>query len=79
MNETETETGLSSRSGESVARAVCVALLSVPYALTCREIAMDRAELQAKIEELMRQYHDEEIDGATYAQMMMELTASAQE
>ncbi|MFF3725662.1 hypothetical protein ACFYYM_25190 [Streptomyces erythrochromogenes] len=61
---------------------------SVPYvsrycphlaALTCWEISMDRTELQAKIEELMRQYHDEEIDGATYFQAMMELTASAQE
>ncbi|MER5570332.1 hypothetical protein ABT083_29630 [Streptomyces goshikiensis] len=40
---------------------------------------MDRTELKAKIDELMRQYSDEEIDGATYAQLMMELTASAQE
>ncbi|MFD5098901.1 hypothetical protein [Streptomyces albidochromogenes] len=40
---------------------------------------MDRTELQAKIDELMRHYHDEEIDGAPYAQAMMELTASAQE
>ncbi|MDX5568023.1 hypothetical protein PYK79_38735 [Streptomyces sp. ID05-04B] len=40
---------------------------------------MDRAELKAKIDELMRQYDKEEIDGATYAQAMMELTASAQE
>lgn len=40
---------------------------------------MDRTELRAEIDELMRQYHDEEIDGATYAQAMMELTASAQE
>ncbi|MEV3855072.1 hypothetical protein AB0J38_12185 [Streptomyces sp. NPDC050095] len=40
---------------------------------------MDRAELKAKIDELMRQYDDEEIDGETYAQAMMELTASAQE
>ena len=30
------------------------------------------------IEELMRQYADEEIDGATYAQRTMELTSSAQ-
>jgi len=52
-----------------------------PYleALTCWERTMDRTELQAKIDELMRQYDDEEIDGATYAQAMMELTASAQE
>lgn len=40
---------------------------------------MDRDELKAQIDELMRQYQDEEIDGATYAQRMMELTASAQE
>ncbi|MFD0264430.1 hypothetical protein ACFVH7_39900 [Kitasatospora indigofera] len=39
---------------------------------------MDRAELKASIEELMRQYDEEEIDGATYAQAMMELTASEQ-
>ena len=31
-----------------------------------------------QIDELMRQYADEEIDGATYAQKMMELTSSAQ-
>ncbi|MFC8368332.1 hypothetical protein [Streptomyces sp. NPDC057238] len=40
---------------------------------------MDRTELQAKIDELMRQYDEEKIDGATYAQAMMELTASARE
>ncbi|MGC5365760.1 hypothetical protein ACPXCE_29520 [Streptomyces sp. DT24] len=40
---------------------------------------MDRTELKAKIDELMRQYDNEEIDGAAYAQAMMELTASAQE
>ena len=40
---------------------------------------MDRDELKAKIEELMRQYQEEEIDGETYAREMMELTASAQE
>lgn len=39
---------------------------------------MTRGELKAQIDELMRQYADEEIDGATYAQSMMELTASAQ-
>lgn len=39
---------------------------------------MTRDELKAQIDELMRQYADEEIDGATYAQSMMELTASAQ-
>lgn len=39
---------------------------------------MERAELKAKIEELMRQYGAEEIDGETYQQRMMELTTSAQ-
>lgn len=39
---------------------------------------MTRKELKKAIDELMRQYHDEEIDGATYAQLMMELTTSAQ-
>ena len=39
---------------------------------------MTREELKEQIEELMRQYADEEIDGATYSQKMMELTASAQ-
>ena len=39
---------------------------------------MDREELKAAIDELMRQYADEEIDGATYAEKMMELTSSAQ-
>ncbi|WP_326657208.1 hypothetical protein [Streptomyces sp. NBC_00385] len=34
---------------------------------------------RAKIDELMRQYDEKEIDGATYAQAMMDLTASAQE
>ncbi|WP_322985506.1 hypothetical protein [Streptomyces sp. S584] len=48
-------------------------------ALTCCEISMDRTELKAKIDELMRQYDEEEIDGATYAQAMMELTSSTQE
>ncbi|MEU2587932.1 hypothetical protein ABZ612_34610 [Streptomyces avermitilis] len=67
------------RPGESAVRAVRVALLSHLEALTWWEITMDRTELQAKIDELMRQYDNEEIDGATYAQAMMELTASAQE
>lgn len=40
---------------------------------------MDRDELQANINELMRQYDEEEIDGATYAQEMMDLTSSAQD
>ena len=40
---------------------------------------MTREELKAQIDELMRQYADEEIDGATYAQKMMELTTSARD
>lgn len=39
---------------------------------------MSRDELKEQIDELMRQYADEEIDGNTYAQKMMELTTSAQ-
>lgn len=39
---------------------------------------MTREELKAQIDELMRQYADEEIDGVTYQQKMMELTTSAQ-
>ena len=39
---------------------------------------MTREELKAQIDELMRQYADGEIDGATYASKMMELTSSAQ-
>ena len=39
---------------------------------------MTREELKEQIDELMRQYADEEIDGATDAQKMMELTSSAQ-
>ena len=39
---------------------------------------VDREELKAKIDELMRQYDEREIDGATYSQRMMELTTSAQ-
>ena len=39
---------------------------------------MTREELKAQIVELMRQYADEEIDGVTYQQKMMELTISAQ-
>ena len=39
---------------------------------------MTRDELKGQIDELMRQYADKEIDGATYAQKMMELTTSAQ-
>ena len=40
---------------------------------------MDREDLKAKTDELMRQYQDGEIDGDTYARLMMELTTSAQE
>lgn len=40
---------------------------------------MDREDLKAQIDELMRQYDAKEIDGATYSRAMMELTASAQE
>ncbi|WP_255498777.1 MULTISPECIES: hypothetical protein [unclassified Leucobacter] len=40
---------------------------------------MEREELQAAVDELMRQYHAEEIDANTYSQQMMELTAAAQE
>ena len=39
---------------------------------------MTREELKEQIDELMRQYADEEIDRATYAQNMMELTSSVQ-
>lgn len=42
-----------------------------------RKRNMTREELKEQIYELMRQYADEEIDGATYAQKMMELTTSA--
>ncbi len=38
---------------------------------------MTREELKDQIDELMRQYADEEIDGATYSQKMMELTTTA--
>lgn len=40
---------------------------------------MEREELKAEIDELMRQYQDGEIDGETYAQAMMDLTSSAQD
>jgi len=38
----------------------------------------ERNELKEQIDELMREYADEKIDGTTYAQKMMELTTSAQ-
>lgn len=40
---------------------------------------MEREELKAQIDDLMRRYGDGEIDGETYAREMMELTTSAQE
>lgn len=40
---------------------------------------MTREELKEQIDELMKQYSDEEIDGATYQQKMMDLTTSARE
>ncbi|WP_260073437.1 hypothetical protein [Nesterenkonia massiliensis] len=40
---------------------------------------MDRDDLKANIDELMRQYDRGEIDGNAYANAMMELTASAQD
>ena len=39
---------------------------------------MNRDELKEQIDELMRQYANEEINSDTYAQKMMELTTSAQ-
>lgn len=39
---------------------------------------MDRVDLKAQIDKLMRQYDEGEIDGETYAREMMELTTSAQ-
>lgn len=38
---------------------------------------MTREELKSQIDELMRQYADEEIDGDAYMQKMMELTTTA--
>ena len=46
---------------------------------TDREARMDRAELKAQIDELMRQYDNGEIDGGTYSEKMMELTTSGQD
>lgn len=40
---------------------------------------MKREELKEQIDELMKQYADEEIDGDTYAQKRMELTTSARD
>lgn len=47
--------------------------------INCKGVKeMTREELKEQIDELMGQYADEEIDGDTYAQKMMELTTSAQ-
>ena len=40
---------------------------------------MKREELKEQIEELMQKYDEEEIDGDSYMQQMMELTKSAQD
>lgn len=40
---------------------------------------MEREELKSQIDELMRQYADEEIDSTTYSQKMMKLTLSCQD
>lgn len=39
---------------------------------------MTRDELKEQIDKLMREYADEEIDGAIYSQRMKELTTTAQ-
>lgn len=39
---------------------------------------MTREEIKEQVDELMRQYDEEEIDKDTYFQKMMELTTSAQ-
>ena len=39
---------------------------------------MTREELQGQIDELMRQYADEEIDQSTFAEKMAELTIYSQ-
>jgi hypothetical protein len=42
------------------------------------ENKVSREDLKSLIDELMRQYADEEIDGTTYTQKMIELTTSCQ-
>ena len=42
-------------------------------------LKMEREEVKAQVDELMRQYHDEEIDGQTYQQKMMNLISSDKE
>ncbi len=39
---------------------------------------MDREQLKNQIDKLMQQYANEEIDGTTYKEKMMELTTSYQ-
>lgn len=52
-------------------------LYRLQYAiLTVGGEKMNREDLKEQIDELMRQYSEEEIDGATYAQKMMELTTT---
>ncbi len=41
-----------------------------------REEDEEREELKGKIEDLMSDYDDEEIDGPTYIEKMMKLTSS---
>ena len=38
----------------------------------------ERKELKGQVEKLMKEYGDEEIDGPTYFQKMMDLTTSHQ-
>ena len=59
---------------------VCVfsALTSVAALFILGGLLMTREELKAQIDELMRQYAVGEIDSATYASKMMELTSLAQ-
>ena len=40
---------------------------------------MTKEELKDQIDELMQQYGDEEIDGATYMEKMLNLTSSARD
>lgn len=42
-------------------------------------LKMTREELKEQVDELMRQYDNEEIDGETYQRQMMELTSAAQD
>ena len=54
-------------------------LYRLQYAiLTVGGEKMNREDLKEQIDELMRQYSEEEIEGATYAQKMMELTTTVQ-